>query len=415
MPSSVKDRFTNKWESVFFFAKNQKYYFNLDAVRVEPITKIKPKPFNRRIRDAKRLENMNQEGAIVGAEMTEQEKLNTDKLGNKLKQDNVLGADGKPKANYKGFNARWQEKMNGVRIKISDIQETKVGEEITEKPFKEESNKIIATKVKIGDGEVNVFSKEKSQKSIKIKSPTGSAERTKIDLNTNVERNRQSRLNSMIKGKNPGDVFETEVSRLEQEVYGKDDMKNGRRSRVLGFLNTTGRKQNANPNGKNPGDIFNINTKPFPKAHFATFPPALPEKILKCSCPKQVCNKCGKPREPITKSNNPSKQDADYNNTLNYNNKMNQTTSNPQSSKSLHRQKGGVYNTSVTIGYTDCGCNAGFKAGITLDPFFGAGTVGLVAEELGLDWVGIELKEEYTKIARERLEPYTKITRLDKI
>ena len=27
MPSSVKDRFTNKWESVFFFAKNQKYYF----------------------------------------------------------------------------------------------------------------------------------------------------------------------------------------------------------------------------------------------------------------------------------------------------------------------------------------------------------------------------------------------------
>ncbi len=94
---------------------------------------------------------------------------------------------------------------------------------------------------------------------------------------------------------------------------------------------------------------------------------------------------------------------------------MNQTTSNPQSSKSLHRQKGGVYNTSVTIGYTDCGCNAGFKAGITLDPFFGAGTVGLVAEELGLDWVGIELKEEYTKIARERLEPYTKITRLDKI
>ena len=33
MPSSVKDRFTNKWESVFFFAKNRKYYFDLDAVR----------------------------------------------------------------------------------------------------------------------------------------------------------------------------------------------------------------------------------------------------------------------------------------------------------------------------------------------------------------------------------------------
>ena len=33
MPSSVKDRFSNKWEYVFFFVKNKKYYFNLDAVR----------------------------------------------------------------------------------------------------------------------------------------------------------------------------------------------------------------------------------------------------------------------------------------------------------------------------------------------------------------------------------------------
>jgi len=35
MPQSVKDRFTNKWEYVYFFAKAQKYYFNLDAVRIQ--------------------------------------------------------------------------------------------------------------------------------------------------------------------------------------------------------------------------------------------------------------------------------------------------------------------------------------------------------------------------------------------
>jgi DNA modification methylase len=33
MPSSVKDRFNNKWEYVFFFAKSKKYFFDLDAVR----------------------------------------------------------------------------------------------------------------------------------------------------------------------------------------------------------------------------------------------------------------------------------------------------------------------------------------------------------------------------------------------
>ena len=33
MPSSVKDRFSNKYEFVYFFAKDRKYYFDLDAVR----------------------------------------------------------------------------------------------------------------------------------------------------------------------------------------------------------------------------------------------------------------------------------------------------------------------------------------------------------------------------------------------
>ena len=33
MPSSVRDRFSNKWEYIFFFSKNGKYYFDLDSVR----------------------------------------------------------------------------------------------------------------------------------------------------------------------------------------------------------------------------------------------------------------------------------------------------------------------------------------------------------------------------------------------
>ena len=52
MPSSVKDRFTNKWESIFFFAKQQKYYFDLDSVREQLLGK-ESKPFNIRVRDAK--------------------------------------------------------------------------------------------------------------------------------------------------------------------------------------------------------------------------------------------------------------------------------------------------------------------------------------------------------------------------
>lgn len=44
------------------------------------------------------------------------------------------------------------------------------------------------------------------------------------------------------------------------------------------------------------------------------------------------------------------------------------------------------------------------KGGTILDPFFGAGTTGLVAEKFGRDWVGIELNPQYCDIAKNRIE-----------
>ena len=40
MPSSVKDRYTNKWEYVYYFVKSQRNYFDLDSMR-------EPHSFNR--------------------------------------------------------------------------------------------------------------------------------------------------------------------------------------------------------------------------------------------------------------------------------------------------------------------------------------------------------------------------------
>ena len=55
-------------------------------------------------------------------------------------------------------------------------------------------------------------------------------------------------------------------------------------------------------------------------------------------------------------------------------------------------------------GYTDCGCNAGWDKGIVLDPFSGSGTVGVVAQKLGRNFIGIELNPEYIEIAKKRLD-----------
>ncbi len=51
----------------------------------------------------------------------------------------------------------------------------------------------------------------------------------------------------------------------------------------------------------------------------------------------------------------------------------------------------------------DAGCPPG---GLVLDPFFGAGTTGLVALEQDKDFVGIELNPDYIQMAVRRLEPF---------
>lgn len=47
------------------------------------------------------------------------------------------------------------------------------------------------------------------------------------------------------------------------------------------------------------------------------------------------------------------------------------------------------------------GCPVG---GVVLDPFFGAGTTGLVADRLGRDCIGIELNPEYAAMAERRIK-----------
>jgi site-specific DNA-methyltransferase (adenine-specific) len=41
---------------------------------------------------------------------------------------------------------------------------------------------------------------------------------------------------------------------------------------------------------------------------------------------------------------------------------------------------------------------------IVLDPFMGSGTTGVACKNLNRDFIGIELDQEYFKIAKERIE-----------
>lgn len=60
-----------------------------------------------------------------------------------------------------------------------------------------------------------------------------------------------------------------------------------------------------------------------------------------------------------------------------------------------------------------CDCHAPFVSGIVLDPFFGSGTTGQVANRLGRDFVGIELNPNYVQIADSKTEVMRKHKKLD--
>jgi len=119
--------------------------------------------------------------------------------------------------------------------------------------------------------------------------------------------------------------------------------------------------------GKNPGDVWSMSASNFRGQHFATFPPGLVERPLLATCPERTCQACGQPwhREPSLRSGQLAQRRA----------------------------------LSPT-----CDCGAGWQPGLVLDPFFGSGTTGLVAEQHQRDWLGIELNPTFARLASERIE-----------
>jgi DNA modification methylase len=53
-----------------------------------------------------------------------------------------------------------------------------------------------------------------------------------------------------------------------------------------GYADALPEAKKANRNGRNKRTVWNINTKPFPEAHFAVFPPEIPEICIKAGCPE---------------------------------------------------------------------------------------------------------------------------------
>jgi DNA modification methylase len=169
-------------------------------------------------------------------------------------------------------------------------------------------------------------------------------------------------------------------------------------------------KDALNPAGKNPSDFWEINPEPYREAHFACFPTELIRRPLLATCPKQVCKRCRKARERIFDGHSAYRMNIRIRDVSKGRLKSQMHKATEEEIKNYKEEI--IEPTRKTIGWTfPCSCNAGFEPGIVLDPFVGSGTTLQVAQELGLNGIGIELQANYTNMIMRRLNCKTKIGR----
>lgn len=162
---------------------------------------------------------------------------------------------------------------------------------------------------------------------------------------------------------------------------------------------------------RNKRNVWTLPTEPSRIKHYAMMPTRLIEPaILAGSSEHGVCADCFEPyRRVLSKSRAPTrpgldtkiaefKQDGTGNRTY--------TGFNARYKASVvgNRDPQRHITTTTHLGW-EPGCNCGcldILPSVIIDPFAGAGTVGLVARHLGRSFIGIELKPEYASIASAR-------------
>lgn len=155
--------------------------------------------------------------------------------------------------------------------------------------------------------------------------------------------------------------------------------------------------------GRNKRSVWTVTTKPFKEAHFAVFPPEIPENCIKAgTSEKGCCPECGASWERIIEKetcfeggSGKAGRTAEEVNTLG-------KWAGKQYGKNI--KLGPVIITSTTGWKPACTCGTDRTIPCTvLDPFAGAGTTLWVAEQLGVNSIGIELSPDYCDLIRRRM------------
>lgn len=154
------------------------------------------------------------------------------------------------------------------------------------------------------------------------------------------------------------------------------------------------RKDRQDNGGRSLRSVWVINPGSYPDAHFATYPPALVEPMIRAGTSQRgCCPACGAQwrravEKGLTAHDGETESQYESGSTANRLARMHQAA----------RERGTEYGSgSVTTGWQPaCTCDAGDPIPATvLDPFVGSGTTLRVATELNRRSIGVDISKEY--------------------
>lgn len=206
------------------------------------------------------------------------------------------------------------------------------------------------------------------------------------------------------------------VDRQQSAGKSADDERRGGNFSTLDTLHEVGGSPpldwHADDHPEDGDWLWKMSPQGFAGSHYATFPLALPTRLIKAMCPERVCTVCGTPSERITdRSYIGAKSAKPY--------EPHVWASGIADGKGGHSNKApdeGARVIAETVGWTDCECPddgdtmddpsySKWRTGRVLDPFAGSGTTLVAAHNESRDAIGIDLDDRNVAMVEDRLGP----------